>query len=106
MINGVSQAGTVNQQKYRFVSISDTNMLFIRGAISNVSSKTITFTKLPQIYRKNKQLCRVFKSEKNSILNTSAIYNITMTSSGELKITFDPNSTAKPDEPYYILMEQ
>lgn len=103
LINGVSQAGTVNQPKYRFVSISDTNMLFIRGAISNVSSKTITFTKLPtNISQKISSYAEYSKVKINSILNTSAIYNITMTSSGELKITFDPNSTAKPDEPYYI----
>lgn len=103
LINGVSQAGTVNQPKYRFVSISDTNMLFIRGAISNVSSKTITFTKLPtNISQKISSYAEYSKVKINSILNTSAIYNITMTSSGELKITFDPNSTAEPDEPYYI----
>ncbi|MBE7332529.1 phage baseplate upper protein [Staphylococcus haemolyticus] len=103
LINGVSQAGTVNQPKYRFVSISDTNMLFIRGAISNVSSKTITFTKLPtNISRKISSYAEYSKVNINSYLNTSAIYNITVTSSGELKIIFDPNSIADSNTTYYI----
>lgn len=103
LINGVSQAGTVNQPKYRFVSISDTNMLFIRGAISNVSSKTITFTKLPTNISQNiSSYAEYSKVNINSYLNTSAIYNITVTSSGELKITFEPNSTVDANEPYYI----
>lgn len=103
LINGVSQAGTVNQPKYRFVSISDTNMLFIRGAISNVSSKTITFTKLPtNISQKISSYAEYSKVNINSYLNTSAIYNITVTSSGELKIIFDPNSIADSNTTYYI----
>lgn len=103
LINGVSQAGTVNQPKYRFVSISDTNMLFIRGAISNVSSKTITFTKLPTNISQNiSSYAEYSKVNINSYLNTSAIYNITVTSSGELKIIFDPNSIADSNTTYYI----
>lgn len=103
LINGVSQAGTANQPKYRFVSINGTNMLFIRGAISNVSSKTITFTKLPtNISQKISSYAEYSKVNINSYLNTSAIYNITVTSSGELKITFDPNSIADSNTAYYI----
>ena len=32
LINGVAQAGSENQPKYRFVSINDTNLLFIKGS--------------------------------------------------------------------------
>ncbi|WP_145422751.1 BppU family phage baseplate upper protein [Staphylococcus haemolyticus] len=103
LINGVSQAGTANQPKYRFVSINGTDMLFIRGAISKVSSKTIAFTKLPtNISQKISSYAEYSKVNINSYLNTSTIYNITVTSSGELKITFDPNSTLDSNTAYYI----
>ncbi|WP_343327065.1 hypothetical protein [Staphylococcus haemolyticus] len=103
MINGASQAGTANQPKYKFVSINNTNMLFIRGAVSNVSSKTMVFAKLPtNISQKISSYAEYSKVNINSYLNTSAIYNITVTSSGELKITFDPNSTLDSNTAYYI----
>ena len=103
LINGASQAGTANQPKYKFVSINNTNMLFIRGAVSNVSSKTMVFAKLPtNISQKISSYAEYSKVNINSYLNTSAIYNITVTSSGELKITFDPNSTLDSNTTYYI----
>ncbi|MCM5673564.1 BppU family phage baseplate upper protein [Staphylococcus hominis] len=103
LINGTTQAGSANLPEYRFVSINDTNMLFIKGAVQNITSNTMVFAKLPtNILQKTSSYAEYSKVKINSILNTSAIYNITVTSSGELKITFDPNSTAKPNEPYYI----
>ena len=103
LINGTTQAGSANLPEYRFVSINDTNMLFIKGAVQNITSNTMVFAKLPtNISQKISNYSEYSKVKINSILNTSAIYNITVTSSGELKITFDPNSTAKPNEPYYI----
>lgn len=103
LINGTTQAGLANLPKYRLVSINDTNLLFLKGAVQNITSNTMVFAKLPtNILQKISSYAEYSKVKINSIMNTSAIYNITMTSSGELKITFDPNSTAKPNEPYYI----
>lgn len=42
------------------------------------------------------------KVKINSYTNTSSIYNITVITSGELKITFEPNSTVDASSPYYI----
>ncbi|WP_368867763.1 BppU family phage baseplate upper protein [Staphylococcus epidermidis] len=103
LINGATQGGTANQPMYKLVSISDTNMLFIKGAVSNISSKTMVFAKLPaNISQKIRSYAEYSKVNINSYMNTSAIYNITLTSSGELKITFDTNSTVKTSEAYYI----
>lgn len=103
LINGTKQAGSDNQPKYRLVTINDTSMLFINGAVSNISSKTMVFAKLPtNISQKISSYAEYSKVKINSYTNTSAIYNITVTLSGELKITFDSNSTVSPYEPYYI----
>lgn len=103
LINGATQAGTANQPMYKLVSISDTNMLFIKGAVSNVSSKTMVFAKLPtNISQKISSYAEYSKVKINPYMNTSAIYSITMTTYGELKITFDSNSTADTGTAYYI----
>lgn len=47
LINGTTQAGSDNQPKYRLVTINDTNLLFIRGAVKNITSRTMVFAKLP-----------------------------------------------------------
>lgn len=103
LINGTTQAGLANLPKYKLVSINDTNLFFLKGAVKNITSNTMVFAKLPtNISQKISSYAEYSKVKINSILNTSAIYNITMTSSGELKITFEPNSTADANEPYYI----
>lgn len=103
LINGVAQAGSENQPKYRFVSINDTNLLFIKGAVSKINSKTMVFAKLPtNISQKISSYAEYSKVKINPYMNTSAIYNITMITSGELKITFEPNSTVDASSPYYI----
>ena len=103
LINGVMQAGSNNQPKYRLVTINDTSMLFINGAVSNISSKTMVFAKLPtNISKKISGYTQYTKASINSYINTMTIYNITLNSNGELKITLEPNSTADTLTPYYI----
>ena len=103
LINGVTQAGRANLPEYRLVTINDTNLLFIRGAVQNITSRTMTFSKLPtNISQKISSYTEYSKVKINPYTNTSAIYNITMTNSGELKITFEPSSTADANSPYYI----
>lgn len=103
LINGTVQNGWADEPKYKLVSIDDNNMLFIKGAISNVSSKSMVFAMLPtNIIKKINSDTEYSKVKINSIDNTSAIYNITITLTGELKITFEPNSTINPNESYNI----
>lgn len=103
LINGTKQAGSDNQPKYRLVTINDTSMLFINGAVSNISSKTMVFAKLPtNISQKISGYTQYTKASINSYINTMTIYNITLNSNGELKITLEPNSTADTLTPYYI----
>lgn len=103
LINGVSQAGTANQPKYRFVTINGTNMLFINGAVSNINSKTMVFAKLPtNISQKISGYTQYTKASINSYTNTMTIYNITLNSNGELKITLEPNSTVDSNSVYSI----
>lgn len=103
LVNGTTQAGRANLPEYRLVTINDTNLLFIRGAVKNITSKTMTFSKLPtNILQKINSYAEYSKVKINPYTNTSSIYNITMTTSGELKITFEPNSTVDASSPYYI----
>lgn len=103
LINGTKQAGSANQPKYRLVTINDTNLLFIKGSVKNITSRTMEFAKLPtNISQKISSYAEYSKVKINPYMNTSAIYNITMITSGELKITFEPNSTVDANEPYYI----
>lgn len=103
LINGVSQAGSANQPKYRLVTINDTSMLFINGAVSNISSKTMVFAKLPtNISQKISGYTQYTKASINSYINTMTIYNITVNLNGELKITLEPNSTVDSNSVYSI----
>lgn len=103
LINGTTQAGKLNLPEYRFVSINDTNLLFLKGAVKNITSSTMAFAKLPtNISQKISSYAEYSKVKINPYTNTSAIYNITIPTSGELKITFDPNSTVNPNDAYYI----
>lgn len=103
LINGTTQAGSSNQPKYRLVTINDTSMLFINGAVSNISSKTMVFAKLPtNISQKISGYTQYTKASINSYNNTMTIYNITLNSNGELKITLEPNSTVDSSRLYYI----
>lgn len=103
LINGTKQAGSDNQPKYRLVTINDTSMLFINGAVSNISSKTMVFAKLPtNISRKISGYTQYTKASINSYTNTMTIYNITLNSNGEPKITLEPNSTVDSNSVYSI----
>ena len=103
LINGTAQAGSANQPKYRLVTINGTNMLFINGAVSNISSKTMVFAKLPtNISQKISGYTQYTKASINSYINTMTIYNITLNSNGELKITLEPNSTVDSNSVYSI----
>ena len=103
LINGATKAGSANLPEYRFVSINNTDLLFFKGAVQNITSRTMTFAKLPtNISQKISSYAEYSKVKINPYTNKSAIYNITMTNSGELKITFEPNSTADVSTPYYI----
>ncbi|TJX83627.1 BppU family phage baseplate upper protein [Staphylococcus haemolyticus] len=103
LINGTKQAGSDNQPKYRLVTINDTSMLFINGAVSNISSKTMVFAKLPtNISQKISGYTQYTKASINSYTNTMTIYNITLNSNGELKITLEPNSTVDSNSVYSI----
>lgn len=103
LINGTTQAGRLNLPEYRLVTINDTNLLFIRGAVTNITSRTMEFAKLPtNISNKIRSYAEYSKVKINSYMNTSSIYNITVITSGELKITFEPNSTVDASSPYYI----
>ena len=71
LINGASQVGTANQPKYKFVSINNTNMLFIRGAVSNVSSKQWFCEVAYKHITKISSYAEYSKVNINSYLNTS-----------------------------------
>ena len=103
LINGTTQAESANQPKYRLVTINDTSMLFINGTVSNISSKTMVFAKLPtNISQKISGYTQYTKASINSNTNTMTIYNITLNSNGELKITLEPNSTVDSNSVYSI----
>lgn len=103
LINGTKQAGSDNQPKYRLVTINDTSMLFINGAVSNISSKTMVFAKLPtNISQKISEYTQYTKASINSYTNTLTIYNIILNSNGELKIALEPNSTVDSNSVYSI----
>lgn len=103
LINGTAQAGSDNQPKYRLVTINDTNLLFIRGAVKNITSRTMVFAKLPtNISRKISGYSEYSKVDINPYINTLAIYNITITTYGELKITLEPNSAVDSNGVYSI----
>lgn len=101
LVNGITQAGTLNKPMYKLISINDTEMLFIKGAVSSINSKEMIFAKLPKnISDKVKYYKQYTKAGVNS--SQLIIYNVTITQSGDLKITFDPKSEAMPYGAYYI----
>lgn len=103
LINGTTQAGSANLPEYRLVSINDTDLLFFKGTVKNISSRTMAFAKLPtNISKKISGYTQYTKASINSYINTMTIYNITLNPNGELKITLEPNSTADTLTPYYI----
>lgn len=101
LVNGITQAGTLNKPMYKLISINDTEMLFIKGAVSSINSKEMIFAKLPKnISDKVKDYKQYTKAGVNS--SQLIIYNVTITKSGDLEITFDPKSEAMPYGAYYI----
>ena len=101
LVNGLTQAGTLNKPMYKLISINDTEMLFIKGAVSSINSKEMIFAKLPKnISDKVKDYKQYTKAGVNS--SQLIIYNVTITQSGDLEITFDPKSEAMPYGAYYI----
>lgn len=103
LINGTTQAGTANQPKYRLVSINDTNLLFFKGAVTNITAKTMTVAKIPKnILQKMDSYSEYTKASINSYMNTMTMYNITITTDEGLKIRLEPNSESDPNKVYYI----
>ncbi|MBM0777185.1 BppU family phage baseplate upper protein [Staphylococcus epidermidis] len=101
LVNGITQAGTLNKPMYKLISINDTEMLFIKGAVSSINSKEMIFAKLPKnISDKVKDYKQYTKAGVNS--SQLIIYNVTITQSGDLKITFDPKGETTPYGAYYI----
>lgn len=103
LINGASQAGTANQPKYKLVSINNTNLLFLKGAVNGISANKIIFSQLPKdIVKKIDSFMEYTKASINSYTNTMVVYNVTLNSNGELILTTDPNIKADRNGLYYI----
>ncbi|MEB2655278.1 BppU family phage baseplate upper protein [Staphylococcus haemolyticus] len=103
LINGVVQAGTENQPKYRLVSINGTRLLFFKGAIENITSRTMTFAKIPtNISQKMDSRSEYSKVNMDLFTNAMVIYNVTAKPNGDLEITLEPNSKFGPYNTYYI----
>ncbi|MEL1210708.1 BppU family phage baseplate upper protein [Staphylococcus epidermidis] len=101
LVNGVTQAGSSNKPMYKLISINDTEMLFIKGAVSSINNKDMNFAKLPENVSGNiKDYKQYTKASINS--SKSIIYNVTIAKSGDLKITFDPKNEVTSYEVYYI----
>lgn len=103
LINGVTQSGSANQPKYKLVSINNTNLLFLKGAVNHVNSKVMIFSNLPKnISQKISGYTQYTKASINPNMNTRTIYNITLNSYGELTITLESDSEISPNTIYYI----
>ncbi|MCG1331760.1 BppU family phage baseplate upper protein [Staphylococcus epidermidis] len=101
LVNGVTQAGSSNKPMYKLITINDTEMLFIKGAVSSINNKEMNFAKLPEnISGKIKDYKQYTKASINSY--GSIVYNITIAKSGDLEITIDPKNEVKSYEIYYI----
>ena len=99
----MSQAGTANQPKYKLVSINNTNLLFLKGAVNGISANKIIFSQLPKdIVKKIDSFMEYTKASINSYTNTMVVYNVTLNSNGELILTTDPNIKADRNGLYYI----
>lgn len=101
LVNGVTQAGSSNKPMYKLITINDTEMLFIKGAVSSINNKEMNFAKLPEnISGKIKDYKEYTKASINSY--GSIVYNITIAQSGDLEITIDPKNEVKSYDIYYI----
>ena len=101
LVNGVTQAGSSNKPMYKLITINDTEMLFIKGAVSSINNKEVNFAKLPEnISGKIKDYKQYTKASINSY--GSIVYNITIAQSGDLEITIDPKNEVKSYDIYYI----
>lgn len=101
LVNGVTQAGSSNKPMYKLITINDTEMLFIKGAVSSINNTEMNFAKLPEnISGKIKDYKQYTKASINSY--GSIVYNITIAQSGDLEITIDPKNEVKSYEIYYI----
>ncbi|WP_331245579.1 BppU family phage baseplate upper protein [Staphylococcus epidermidis] len=101
LVNGVTQAGSSNKPMYKLITINDTEMLFIKGAVSSINNKEMNFAKLPEnISGKIKDYKQYTKASINSY--GSIVYNITIAQSGDLEITIDPKNEVKSYDIYYI----
>lgn len=101
LVNGVTQAGSSNKPMYKLITINDTEMLFIKGAVSSINNKEMNFAKLPEnISGKIKDYKEYTKASINSY--GSIVYNITIARSGDLEITIDPKNEVKSYDIYYI----
>ncbi len=101
LVNGVTQAGSSNKPMYKLITINDTEMLFIKGAVSSINNKEMNFAKLPEnISGKIKDYKQYTKASINSY--GSIVYNITIDRSGDLEITIDPKNEVKSYDIYYI----
>lgn len=101
LVNGVTQAGSSNKPMYKLITINDTEMLFIKGAVSSINNTEMNFAKLPKnISGKIKDYKQYTKASINSY--GSIVYNITIAQSGDLEITIDPKNEVKSYEIYYI----
>lgn len=101
LVNGVTQAGAANKPMYKLISINDTEMLFIKGAVSSINNKEMNFAKLPENLSGN---IKDYKQYTKAAINSSRsiIYNVTIAKSGDLKITFDPKNEVTSYDVYYI----
>lgn len=101
LVNGVTQAGSSNKPMYKLITINDTEMLFIKGAVSSINNKEVNFAKLPEnISGKIKDYKQYTQASINSY--GSIVYNITIAQSGDLQITIDPKNEVKSYDIYYI----
>lgn len=101
LVNGVTQAGSSNKPMYKLITINDTEMLFVKGAVSSINNTEMNFAKLPKnISGKIKDYKQYTKASINSY--GSIVYNITIAQSGDLEITIDPKNEVKSYEIYYI----
>ena len=73
LINGVAQAGSENQPKYRFVSINDTNLLFIKEQLVKSIQNDGVCKVTDEYFTKISSYAEYSKVKINPYMNTSAI---------------------------------
>lgn len=102
LINGATQVGL--ELKYKLVTIGNTDLLFLKGAVKGISSSFMEFSQLPKnITQKiNNGLTQYTKVNINSYMSTMVIYNIKLMSNGKLAIELEPNSEINEKAGYDI----